>query len=531
MPQFDITSPDGKKFRITAPEGATQEQALAHFQSQYGSQESQPEGAVAGAVRQLKGGVEAAANLATGSLAAPVAGIAGISQGITNLVVPGQISAADRVHQVQNALTYEPKSATGQKVAETVAYPFTKLAEGADKAGGATTDVTGSPMLGAQVNTALQSVPLLLGRAGPAGGMAEAASRARSLKLKNAPADAAVAGAKEAGYSLPPAQVNPSAWNKIVEGVAGKIKTSQDLSLKNQPVTNTLVKQGLGLAEEAPLNAQTLATLRKDAGQAYERVRGSGTVITDPVYSQSLDKIAAPFERAAKDFPDAARTDILDAVKAARRDSFDASSAVDQISILRDKADGAYRAGDKKLGRAYKDISGAMEEQLGRHLETTGASPEAIADFRNARERIAKSYTVEKHLNQAGNVDAKGLAADLKRGKPLSGEIRTAAEFGSNFPKAAQVPEKIGGVPTSPVDAAMGLGSIVGAVASGHPMVALGALAPYARPVLRSAITSGPYQNTFVNPRQYGPTTMDRLRALQAKPSTQMLELAQEHQQ
>ena len=29
MPQFDITSPEGKKFRITAPEGATKEQALS----------------------------------------------------------------------------------------------------------------------------------------------------------------------------------------------------------------------------------------------------------------------------------------------------------------------------------------------------------------------------------------------------------------------------------------------------------------------------------------------------------------------
>lgn len=34
MPQFDITSPDGKKFRITAPEGATQEQVLQYAQSQ-----------------------------------------------------------------------------------------------------------------------------------------------------------------------------------------------------------------------------------------------------------------------------------------------------------------------------------------------------------------------------------------------------------------------------------------------------------------------------------------------------------------
>lgn len=35
MAQYDITSPDGKKFRITAPEGATQEQVLAYAQKNF----------------------------------------------------------------------------------------------------------------------------------------------------------------------------------------------------------------------------------------------------------------------------------------------------------------------------------------------------------------------------------------------------------------------------------------------------------------------------------------------------------------
>ena len=489
---------------------------------------TEPEGTGARVSRQLKGGLEGAATLATGTLATPAAGLAGISQGITNLVVPGQISAADRVQQVQNALTYQPTSATGQNVVGTVAYPFEKLAQGADVAGGAVTDVTGSPALGAQANTAVQSVPLLLGRIGP-GAEASAAARA-AAKLKTAQTDAATTAAKDAGFSLPPSQVNPSIWNKIVEGFAGKIKTAQDLSLKNQPVGNDLVRQGLGLPEDAPLTKATLASTRKQAGQAYERVRDSGTVTADPVYGASLDKIAAPFERAAKDFPDAARRDVLDAVRAARRDSFDASSAVDQISILRDKADSAYAAKDKKLGRAYKDIAGALEDQLGRHLKETGAPDNVITDFQNARQTIAKTYTVEKHLQPDGNVNMQGLAADLKRGKPLSGELKTVAEFGANFQKAAQLPEKIGGVPQSPWDHYFTLASGIGGVASGHPTLALAGLAPYGRPLLRKLLTSEPYQNTFVTPPSYGPTVMSRLQQLQRQPIVPALEMAEGQQ-
>jgi hypothetical protein len=53
-----------------------------------------------------------------------------------------------------------------------------------------------------------------------------------------------------------------------------------------------------------------------------------------------------------------------------------------------------------------------MEEQLGRHLEATGAEPQALQAFRDAREQIAKTYTVEKHLTPDVNVNMQGLVAD-----------------------------------------------------------------------------------------------------------------------
>jgi hypothetical protein len=527
VPIAKVQLPDGRVARLEVPEGTTPQQAESFAFENFNkgqkgafSQAAAPEQAAIDVAnrRPTAGLIDAGLSLGSGAIAGPVSGLAGLA----GAVLPGpEGQGADYVRKTQAALTYEPRTKLGKGITDAVSYPFQKLGEAADAAGAATTDKTGSPGAGAGVNMALQSVPLMLGRVAPVGEGAAALERRNSLKAKNAQTDAATIQAKEAGYVIPPTQANPSLLNQIVEGASGKIKTAQKMSEPNQELTNSLVRKGLGISEDAPLTIETLNNVRKEAGTAYERVRGAGRVTPDQAYFAKLDSIAAPFERASKDFPDAARTDIIDAVKAARRDSFDAGSAVDQISILRDKADSAFTSGDKSLGRAYKGISNALEEQLGRHLEKT--SPNALEEFQNARETIAKSYTVQKHLQPSGNINTAGLAADLKKGKPLTGEIKTVAEFGSNFPKAAQLPEKIGGVPMSPWEHGASAATVVGAVASGHPMLAIAGLAPYLRPAVRSAIMSKLYQESFTNPQIYGPSAASRLQALLGEAQRQPL--------
>lgn len=121
-------------------------------------------------------GAETGLSMGTGMLATPVAGLAGIGQGIKNLFSPG-MSAADRVNQVQNALTYEPRSAVGRQALKGATYPFAKLAEGADYVGEGVNKATGSPALATAANTGIQLLPSLLlrGRAPAAKAISTAA--------------------------------------------------------------------------------------------------------------------------------------------------------------------------------------------------------------------------------------------------------------------------------------------------------------------------------------------------------------------
>lgn len=303
-----------------------------------------------------------------------------------------------------------------------------------------------------------------------------------------------VGQAREAGYVIPPTQANPSLINRLVEGLSGKVSTAQNASLRNQEITNKLTAKSLGLPEETVITPEVLSNLRNTAGQAYENLGLSGRIKTSPKFVEALDNIQ-PYKdakAALRDFASPEAKPIVDVIDSLKSPSFDVSSAVSKIRLLRNDADIAFRQGNSALGKANKEASKVLENTIEAHLVNTKQT-DLLEKFRDARQLIAKTYTIEKALNQTtGTVDAKKLANELKKGKPLSGELKSVAEFSQAFPKAVQTPEQMGSLPQlSPFDLLTG---VVGGTATGGPGAAVGLV----RPALRSVALSQPIQNRLL---------------------------------
>lgn len=312
-------------------------------------------------------------------------------------------------------------------------------------------------------------------------------------------ADSTLQGAKAAtdlGYVIPPSQVKPTLANRTIEGFAGKISTAQNASLANQGVTNSLIQKGLGLPADQPLTVDALKAIRNTAGAVYDAVGTSGLIKPTQAYSDALDKIIAPYQTAASGFPGAKPNPIIAEITALKSPEFDASSALAKIKELREGADSAYGKGDKDIGKALKSAANALEDTIDTHLQQTGAAPDVLQKFRDARQLIAKTYSIENALNPtSGNVDANKLAAALKKGKPLSGELKQVAEFAGQFPKATQIPEKMGSLPqVSPLDFSA---SALTSAATANPLYMAGVLA---RPAVRKLALSGMIQNKLSTP-------------------------------
>lgn len=314
----------------------------------------------------------------------------------------------------------------------------------------------------------------------------------------------AIQSARGAGYVIPPSQARPTLANRALEGFSGKITTAQNASAQNAGVTNKLVAQDLGLAADTKITPDVLKGLRDTAGQSYRAIGSTGTITPAASYKTALDAIEAPFQQAQQAFPNAKASPVIDLVESLRSPSFDAASAVEKIKQLRTAADDAFRSGNTDVARASRSAAGALEDAIESHLQTVGQAP-LLQQFRDARKLIAKTYSVEKALNPTtGAIDARALASQLKRGKPLSGGTKDAAEFAGRFPKAAQPIEGMGSLPqTSPLDWALG-GSL--SAMTSNPLALASVLA---RPAARSLVLSPLVQNRLVQS-----TTPNRLASL-----------------
>lgn len=313
---------------------------------------------------------------------------------------------------------------------------------------------------------------------------------------------AAISGARQAGYVIPPSQAKPSLVNRTLEGFSGKLTTAQNASAKNQAITNRLAAEALGLPADAHITPNVLKDMREVAGRAYAELGSTGMITPRQPYFDALEDIARPYRLTAGAFPNAQPSPVLQLVESLRSPAFASAAAVEKIKHLRTSADDAFRTGNTDIGRAARAAARALEDAVEDHLTVIG-EPQKLRAFREARQLIAKTYTVEKALNPAsGTVDARKLAAELKKGKPLTGGIKEAAEFAAQFPKAAQAVEGMGSLPqTSPLDwwAAGGTSMM-----AGNPLPMLGVLA---RPATRAAVLGPMVQNRLI--QQPGALSLD----------------------
>ncbi len=387
---------------------------------------------------------------------------------------------------------------------------------GALQPAASTGEAVANPVIGAVTSAGAQYVGQRVGQYASDRLAARAADTAEQTSV-NAERDAVLQEGRKAGYVIPPTEVNPSASATALESISGKAATKQAAQAVNQKVTNKLVATDLGLSPTQPITRQALADVRSQAGQVYAQVKQAGQIATDGAYLNDLAKIANVPEEVAKEFPGATApaADKIDTlINSLSQDNFSAANAVEYSKRLRQQATSNFAeaavsksADTRALAQAQRQGADALEEMIGRHLESSGQSELAPA-WDQARTTIAKSWQAQAAL-KGNNVNAQRLAQQLQKGKPMSDGFGLVARFADHFSDATKLPK--GGVGVSKLAATVGGSGVIAGALTGNVPVAAASLAGTAAPyAVRQGLLSGAGQRVLATPN-YAPNALGTL--------------------
>lgn len=361
MPSFEFTSPEGKKYTVAGPDGATKEQAFAILQQQIAGGTAQaaapaPNPSMAGVpgfdssgaptvkpaapadptfVQKLVGGGETALALATGATTGAVGMLAGGAAGLVGNLTGGRYGMKDGVEagmqQGAESLTYSPKTETGQDYAQAAGEAL-------------------APLMGLPSSALLE-------------GAANAGTVARNARNLGAPKVAAVA----------PVVADAAATAKAAtEGAVTKIKTLApdvaarvERTLKRNPVRDPVADGTQGSVGAAGVNAADLrrqqaadlpVPIKLTAGQAkrdFEQQRFEREMAKDPTNGEPIrDRYAQQNEDIMKNFDS-----WIDQTGAEAPTLRSAGQAVDDAIVNKAKQD------KTQIRVAYKEAEKAGEMQ------------------------------------------------------------------------------------------------------------------------------------------------------------------------
>lgn len=428
---------------------------------------------------QVRGAyIEPPLALATGAAGAIAGGWAGLGQSVKNLFSEG-MPAGERVRQVQDAMTYQPRTGAGQAVTNVASYIPEQIAKAGDYAGGVTTDIAGkvfrpetAAVLGAGVNTGIQAAPSLLLRGlkpVAANIAAKSDQRAADLKSINSVKDQTIKDARERGYVFPQSEIEGSFIGNKVESLGGKAATAQEANRRNQAVSDKIGREEAGLAPNEPLDKPTLAAAR--------------------------DRIAAPYREVTNASPAAAQA--LEKVRALRNE---AHGEWDHFAVSRDPA---VKAKAKAL-----DAEALRQEGIIDMEATRLGIPGLLDRVRQARKELAKNYDVERALNLGdGHVDARVWGRMLDRDKPLSDGLRVAARTAEAMDRFMKAESSTPSPGVSKLHWPLAGALALGGHATLGPAGALMGLLPLLDGPARSLALSKLMQK----PRTYGPGTLSEV--------------------
>ncbi len=368
--------------------------------------------------------------------------------------------------------------------------------------------------------------------------------------------------AQRLGIALFPEDIQPSIGARTISAIAGE-QGARAITTVNKNQVRKVALNELGLPETTQFDSKApFVEARMRVAEPYSQVKKLPTMVADDNLISSLNNLR----------PDQAviganqKTKAINAIinDAINKTSVGLNGAqiLKNVQTLRQEARKTYNNKSADLQALdLADTRLAIANSLEAMIESNIFNPKLLSDFRQARQKMAKTYAYEDATDfNTGMIDVSKLSRITEKDNALTGDIAALGKIAGNFPDAfttkatesflnvpritrsgiggtagATLGYQLGGVTGSALGTAAGVlaGEGAGLLASrimaspsyqagltlrdaripvsqvataAQPIPQSQAIVPYQAPVEVLMPGQGPYQPNFViQPNQYGP--------------------------
>lgn len=245
----------------------------------------------------------------------------------------------------------------------------------------------------------------------------------------------AAAEAQRLKIALNPADIDPSVSTRALSAAAGP-RGPEALALTNKPRVTEIAKNELGLDPTTSLSSEAYSTARANLAAPYDAVRQLPTMVADETAIKNLNNLRKNDKLIGGEGAAKKVNKLIDDAVAKTQAGLTGAELLDNVRNLRADAKKIYNnqnATPKQV--AVADANLAIANQLESMIESNISNPKLLDQFRDARQKMARTYVYEGATDfNTGMVDVSKLARITAKDNALTGDIASLGKIAGNFP-------------------------------------------------------------------------------------------------
>lgn len=393
---------------------------------------------------------EPVAQMVTGSVGSAVGGLAGFAD-----VIRGKSAeeATKTIQDIQQAMTYQPRTEAGKTLSQAIAYPFEKASEGLGWVGGKIGGAFGDEAAGEAIGESAIPVAATLLGARPAmavgSKLAKQAATNRAAAATSAAVERVMAEpgktlAVQQALDLPnPILLNPKeAYNtplsRAVTTMANESKLDTALIEANKPAFTANAKIQMGMDERTALSSKAYDDYQASIAGPKLEVASIPKFAPDTKAIADLDALKKNFDLVG--LPDAFN-EVNPAILHAQQSIASGITGEQLMASIEELRRVSRNLHNKKeMGKtdaavadASIGIANVLEDMVERHLQGTGREG-LLNQYRDFRRKSAIAYAYESATDKNHMmIDPQKLAKVTRADNAFTGEARAMGNIAGVF--------------------------------------------------------------------------------------------------